>query len=331
MLNAPKSILTEFRYDIGAFYVPGLIAILLSRLIPEDRSAFNFQLFTFVVLWLLNTGHVYVTLWRTYLRPEELDRSRHVYVLTPLFWFILFMLWIWSNTPYLVQFVFFATIFHNFRQLYGISKWYQKLNGLSSKMSDFFLHALCFLPFAASHFRDHSIFRFSPNAQPDSLSYPNTDLFQATLVLLAVCATAWIVFECRRLYACKDWTRTLTVLFPAILYFYCFVLSQNVTQILFPLVASHGLAYLALNYQTLQHLDPIRFNTKIKTFGIVFSTALILGCFESISRDLFADSNQLLHKIIAAVFLTPLFSHYTYDAFLWRRKHPESASVYKIT
>lgn len=319
------SILPTFKKDLFWFYGPGVLAILLSLLILEDKESLTYIIYAFIATGFLDSGHVYVTLWRTYLNPQELRRNK-VYIFLPLFWFFLFLAWIVFRWPYLSSFVIYVTVFHNFRQFFGISRWYQKLNKQFSKLSDFFLHLLCLLPFVVLHFRSDKRF-ISYYANDELFSFPNPMLYKATLIFMSFMLMVWGGFEVYRMRKYRDFNRTLTVLFPSLIYYYAFVVSRTLSQALFPILISHAVSYFVLNYKVLPKINPKYFTAK-RAFGAIILTALVFGTLEFFFEHSFLSLTSIEKAVPSAVILSILFCHYSFDAFLWKRSHPDAPSIY---
>ena len=307
--------------------MPGLLAIILARIIDSDHQPISYLFFAFVATGVLDAGHVYGTVWRTYLNAKEVRRLR-LYLFLPIALFLIFFLWLNFSLPLLGAFVVYATIFHNIRQFFGINKWYQKLNGQFSKASDYFVYLLCFIPFVAFHFRSFPPSEFLYYSDEGTFFHPSHLLLQITFVLYGVVLFSWIVFEFLRLKKYGDWNRSLSVLIPGIIYGFSFISAKNEAEVVFPLVAAHGAAYFALSALALKRTQSYRFSS-FTTALIGFSlVAFIFGSIEFEWGDPLTESETPFHDLYMSLFLTPLFCHYIFDMFLWTRHHPESKMVF---
>lgn len=320
-----KTIWPSIYKDALYLYIPGVVAVILSHWIVPNENSLSFLFLVFIALGVLDSGHVYSTLWRTYLNPQERVRSR-LYIVAPLLFFILFYLWNWLELKYLAAFVVYITVFHNVRQLLGISRWYQKNNKIWNKVSDVFLYALCLLPFLAFHFR--STIPFEHYYGTDELFFfPQPEWYSMTLYVYAIVLIAWLIFEIITLRKFRDFNRTFSVFFAGFFYATAFLLSQNSIQVLFPLVVSHGFSYLALMDFSMRKLHPDRYKLLIPTF-LVVATAVVFGGAEFMLEDEWFHMGSSTKAFTTALFLTPLFCHYYFDGFLWKRQHPDSAKIY---
>jgi hypothetical protein len=306
-------------------YIPGLVALLLAALLRPEQPTWAFLIFAFVAQAVLDSGHVYTTLWRTYLNPVERRRS-YIYLWLPPVLFAVFFLWSWGEIPFLGAFVVYSTIFHNVRQFYGLSKWYQRLNGRYRPDSDHLLYFLCLVPVVMAHFRS-DIEWSSYYARADVVFWPQPELFNFCLYVYVVVALFWLLYEARLVWQNRDeWPRTLSVAFPAAIYGSAFLLGRTQSEILFPLVVSHGLAYLALVGLSVRRTGRPRVNSSL-ALGLVFITAIIAGSLEHWGES-WVDFSDPSMAFFVALVLTPLYCHYLFDAFLWKRSHPEAVLIY---
>jgi hypothetical protein len=244
-----------------------------------------------------------------------------------LFFFIIFFCWSIIKIPYMGSFVAYATIFHNIRQFYGISKWYQRLSGKGRIGSDRFLYLLCAWPLLIAHFRSDIQWN-SFYSQQDLLIFPNQILLEFTKNAYVIIFASWLIYERKSLKDPREHARICSMLLPALLYGASFVYGKTMSQILFPLVASHGAAYIGLVSLSLNRIQrPLRVSL-LPTILIVVGTALAFGSTETILDGFSEHLNRSLYSLYIAITLTPLFCHFYFDAFLWRRDHPDANSIY---
>ncbi|WP_374075802.1 hypothetical protein [Bdellovibrio bacteriovorus] len=318
-------ILGSLRKDFLWLYFPGLAALCLSFFILKPSPSMAFLVYTFVALQFFDSGHVYTTLWRTYFNADERRRSK-MYLYAPLFFFLLFWAWGYFQVPGLAAFIIYATIFHNVRQFFGILKWYQRLNNQYHSWVDKFLYFNCFMPLLIAHFRTGPLWNYDYSDQ-DLFRYPNADIYNALLVVYLVGIMSWLVCEIVSLKKHKEWNRFLSIAFPTVLYGICFLLGRTASEIVFPLVVAHGVSYFGLMSLALSRTQK-RFKNLQIGMTVVLLTALVFGSLEGIFEDHYLDLSSAVLSPLVAVYLTPLFCHYYFDAFLWKKTHPESKQIY---
>ena len=109
--------------DLSFLVLPALVAIgiFFSGI---DYGA-HLALLGFIVFTWVDSGHVFVTVLRTYMHREEYE-SNKVYIYAPIVIFVTMSLWLMTGGKFIWDFVVYATLHHNIKQFYGITRWYQK-------------------------------------------------------------------------------------------------------------------------------------------------------------------------------------------------------------
>lgn len=323
-MKSERWILGSLKRDFLAFYLPGFLVSFLLILfgLPENQVLFLFLAWLF--FGVLDSGHVYTTVWRTYLDKNEFKRRKIVYTLSPFIFFLAFFFMSIFDFVLLGALVVYATVYHNMRQFYGLTKWYQKINSSFDKKSDFFFYSLTFLSFATLQFRsDLNFGEYYPGA--NKFFYPNFFLEKIFVFLFFLNLLFWVSYEMFKAYRTKvvEWTRILSVAFPVGLYAFSFMHFKTVATVVFPLVVSHGISYMILILYSAQ---------KTKYGGVsswklpaaIVSVAAIFGSAEFLLEDFQIEASFFYFKsALAALILTPLFCHYYFDAFLWKSNHPD--------
>jgi hypothetical protein len=318
-------ILGSLKYDALYLYLPGILSLFIGLILPAISETSLF--YAFIATTFIDSGHVYTTLWRTYFHPEE-RRSSPIYFLTPLITLGLFSLWHFSQLPGLWLFVIYSTLFHHVRQFYGLSRWYQSLNKRSDPISNYFLYTLCIVPIIAFHFRPEIPENFY-NAIND-LRSPSLLMFKIFILLYAFILTSWIVYEIRIWKkGVHEMNRVLSIGFPGIVYGHCFLIGRTNAQVLFPLLIIHGISYFSLLGEVLQKTQKKSFRNFGKGIFVVVVTALIFGPMEAwFEQTLLPDKEEgVLASLSIGLYFTPLFCHYVFDAFIWKRSHREASLI----
>lgn len=324
-------ILGSLRKDFSFFALPGLAALAFVMLFPEVAS--NSVLYLLIAVGFIESGHVYSTFWRTYFHRDERNSSSF-YLVVPLVIFMVFAIWMYLGRVGLWSFVAYANIFHHVRQYYGFGRWYQGLNRRFAFHSDIFLYALCALPILAYHFKPGAIGGYY--SDKDLFLFPSESIYWAVSATYASCWLAWTLVESRELrYGRREWNRIASVALPAVLYGACFYLGNNVATILTPLVISHGVAYFGVMGDSLTKTQEKRFPTFARALMVVIATALVAGGFEFYADENWIDfrdsgpGGSWVVALVTGLYLVPLFSHFVFDAVIWRRKHREAPLVFE--
>ena len=325
-------ILGSPRKEISFLYLPGLLAIVIACLYPHlSETSLIYAVFTTVII---DSCHVYTTAWRTLLNPAERASSKK-YWIAPLLIFIAFTTWYFTAAPGLWSFVVYATLYHHIRQVYGFSKWYQVLNGRSDIISDRFLYALALLPLTIYHFRMGVPAGYYFGA--DLFMFPDANIVNALTTIYIFVVGGWVYYEFLLWKkGIKELNRIVSVGYPTLIYGWCFLYGSTITQVLFPLLFIHGIAYFAVVGESLVRTQKERFNTFIKAIVVVVVTGIVLAFGESWVEEYALTYNiptewsasGFVRASIVGLYLTPLFCHYLFDSWIWRKNHREAHAVF---
>ncbi|MEZ4265932.1 MAG: hypothetical protein R3F39_06100 [Myxococcota bacterium] len=319
--------------DLALILLPGLAGFALAALFAEGSQAL--LLGALVAATLVDSGHVYLTAWRTVLRPDERRASR-VYWVVPLAVVLVVALWLWLALPGLWTALVYLTVYHHIRQFYGVSRWYQKLAGRFDAASGRWLYALTLTPFALFHARPGV--RISLFSGDDLLLRPHATLYAIGLAAFALLVAAWLFREAtlwRR--GLREPGRVLSIAAPAGLYAASFLVARTETAILVPLLLSHGIPYFALMGLSLRRLEPARYRTVLGTVALLLLTAALLGSAETwFEHSVITTQNphyaragvSAAQALLTGLLLVPLLSHYIWDASIWRGDHRDARTIY---
>ena len=313
-MNGRATILGSISKEFSFFYLPVVVAICVAIFSPEWGEA-SF-IYAFIATALIDSGHVYTTFWRwgdkalaSYLYPVILLA---VFAVISSAYYYGLRQALWSGVVYL-------TVFHHIRQVYGFSRWYERLNQRYSLMSSLKVYVLAIVPFIAFHFRDLNLSYYST---ADLVMFTNPQYFQWALISYLVIIFFIFIHE---IYLwrkkIKEPNRILYLALICLTYGYSFLVGSSLVQVLFPLLFIHGVAYLAV---MAQHMTRSRRMTIIKASILIFMTAFIFGTAESSFEEnmdqYISHGSEMFAALMIGAYLTPLLSHYILDAFLWRRR-----------
>lgn len=323
-------ILGRWQRDLTFLFLPGFLSLLLINLVPLHANGVLGLTVLFFAKGFADSGHIYTTLWRTYFHSDELQ-SRKIYTWAPPVIFFACLGCLALNVPYFWSFVVYATLFHNFRQLYGINKWYRRINGIRRPAADLYLQILCAWPALCYHFREDPV-PAHYYQKGELFLHASPGAWQAGLIIYALLLFTWIFTEVRAYLQ----TRRFEIVYLSnfilaiAMYGQGFIFGKTAEQIIIPLIVSHGIAYQALVALAMNKTQPEKHPLWPRALGFVALTALLFGGFE------FAYENEWFNiqlpeafdVLLTTVILTVLLCHYYFDMFLWRIKHRESALIY---
>lgn len=300
--------------DILFFFLPGLLGLLLSFLFKDFIPVAILPIYLFMVFSLIDSGHVYTTLWRTPMKRNYLLVAALIFSLSASLYYWRHD-WLWKTVVYL-------TLFHHLRQNYGMTRWYQRLNKRMCRVSNFFFYALTLIPILFFHFRQNVTHHYYTD---DDLILMDSPFVQKILlVIYFFIFSGWIFFELRLMArGISEWNRLTLQAFYFVLYGACFFFGENGVQILIPLLLVHGLTYFAVMSETLK--TGSRFKSFYFALFVILVTALVFGCIETYFEEYHIDfkpaSPTLIGSIGVGLYLTPLIFHYFLDSIIWKREN----------
>ncbi|MBI4346593.1 MAG: hypothetical protein HY553_07040 [Elusimicrobia bacterium] len=321
----------DFLWILG----PGLLAAPLLFGLPG--ASVLLTVLGFLIYVVVDTGHVYTTFWRTYFRGEE-RRSSPMYWAVPVGIVLIMAPWFALGLPHAWAFVVYATMYHHFRQYYGMLRWYERLNGRPCRTSQLFLYALTVFPFLLMHLRpDERLRELSLYVQGDVFLRPSPALWTAGLWLLAALWGGWLAFEAALwMKGTREPNRLLAVLCPSALACLCFLRGSTAATLILPMLVNHGVPYFAVMTLSLRRLDPRRYRSAGFTALLIVASAAAFGFGEwlyetnaiEVSNRYQAERIGAGQSLLLGLYLVPLFCHYVFDAFLWTGRHREAKTVY---
>lgn len=299
-----------------------------------DLDLDKFTLAGIIVFTWIDSGHVYTTALRTYFSSEEFKANKRIYIQAPLIIFSIIMLWLLVGGYLLWDFVLYATIYHNIRQYYGVTRWYQKNISSKSRWQPRFLYFLTVIPVILFHFREGISKNIYVQTQLPSIQ--NSVYFNWGLVLYFAVVIVWIGYQMITLYKNpKEFATSLSVFVPALGYACGFLLGRNLFEVAAPIIAGHGVGYMGLMSLSLQRVDPVKYKSFLKGLAFILFIAVAIGSVSDVIEQNFTAQYAMgsgwlwvLSSFGIAAVLTPLLLHYYVDALIWSGRHRESHIVF---
>ncbi|MCO5112614.1 MAG: hypothetical protein M9899_00405 [Bdellovibrionaceae bacterium] len=312
------------------FPVLGTMALILFTDINWDNWAFA----GIVVFTWIDSGHVYTTVLRTYFNREEIDSNKNIYTYAPLVIFATMMLWLLAGAYYLWDFILYATIYHNIRQYYGVTRWYQKNVASKSRWQTRYLYILTVIPVILFHFRKDVPKNIYIQTQLPIMENA-TALSWGLWVYFAVLGS-WLLFQLITLIKNpREAAVSLSALVPIAGYGVGFLLGRNLFEVAAPIIVGHGIGYMGLMTISLNRTKPEMYKSFLKALLITVVLAVVVGSVSDVIEENFVSRHPfvtgwawVLSSFAIASILTPLLLHYYIDALIWNGKHRESHLVF---
>jgi hypothetical protein len=316
--------------DIFLILFPWVFGVLL--LTPLIQLDLTQAILLFLIFGLLDSGHVYTTIWRFIFGSEK---PSLFIIAIPVLIFCGLALWLYFQIPYFWAFIVYSTLFHHIRQYFGITKWYQKINNQFSKMQGYFVYILTIVPIILYHLRSDIVGYYY--TEGSMFLYANSIAFMIGLGVYLLCVLWYIGFEIYRykqgLFSLPSF---LSVIGAALLYAVSAFAFTDVVLTLSFLILGHTIPYLTLMILSVERTAKKKvYANTIVAIVIIFSTALLFGGFESIVEssvyivafDYLVVQLGLFQSILISLFITPLMTHFAYDAIVWTRKNKDMKQI----
>lgn len=327
------------RLDLGLFIGPAVVGLagLIFLILKPDAAGYRLPWLALAVILFADKGHVYVSVFRTYLDREELSRRRVYYVLFPaLYWVTGFLLFglspilFWSVIVYL-------GFFHVVRQQYGWMVYTRSeiAERGESILDSVFIYLAALIPLLIMH--------CDPLLAERGILVAGDSLVFSPALRSPLLALFGVLIFCFTLYWIKIGPRRhlpkAVVFYSTAVGFFSYFVFFGSPAVLTVQPLLHGLPYLFLVYrrQSVSESSADWVKWIFRGYGWLWFCIFVIVAgfleisltsgFLSVSRGSHPWSVlgpiELPHWALAAVVpvitFPPVF-HFITDGFLWRRK-----------
>ena len=334
----------------GAFILaPGFAVTLAVLCFPGFFTSHEVTPALWAVLVVgVDVGHVYSTLYRTYLDPAEFQQRRTLYLIAPLLGWLAFA-GLYSLGPMVFwRALAYLAVFHFVRQQYGFMMLYGRRERSFRILDKAAIYAATLYPLLWWHTHARHFAWFTPG---DFVALSEPVLADAGLMVYAATALAYGAKEIwlHRAGEPFNWPRNLLLAGTALSWWVGIVALDSDLAFTAVNVVAHGMPYVALVW--LYGRNQARGNVPARLFGLsrvrLFTTAclplfvglpLLLAYLEEGLWDgfvwsehpgLFAaftalpsiDDRDVLVWLVPLLAL-PQITHYVLDAYIWRLRQP---------
>ncbi|MCO4754554.1 MAG: hypothetical protein KC478_08720 [Bacteriovoracaceae bacterium] len=318
-----KSILSSFRADLFFIMFPGHICLLVMFLLAGIGLEIQIPKLAFLILIIIDNGHVYTTFIRTAL--ERNVPLKHYLKFLPLFFVTIISLH-FIDSALIWKFAFYATIFHYIKQNVGLLSFYQALSTKRVNFDRFVLYALQILAVACVHFREDGIMEYY--SSNDLYTSPSPQILTGLSAIFIIVFLLWLAHSARRLLKSNLDTASFSYILSTSLLFSLLTITQiDIQWMLISLIVAHGVPYVFLIRKS---LNTTQKQLKYSWYLIVY-VLLIFGGAEYFIGTGFISFDKANYSIgesvFAALFLLPLFSHFFMDSIIWKRKAATTNSI----
>ena len=313
--------------DIWGLSLSSIIVFYLLKVL--DNDSFLFLAVTLAISVALDNGHVYMSYSRV---AKEFKEHAKFFVTVPVGIFLTFFVWMYFNIPYFWNMVLYATFFHFIRQIYGINRWYMRVEGRKSPLIDTVLLLSMIIPILSMSFNPYiNVVMFTEN---DFFKHPSAEIYNALIALNVAVILVWIGYEAKS-YLKGDKPNPYRLLYTAshiALFSLVGYTASNATEVIIPIMMAHGFQYLVLSAKMENELYEIKF---WKIFVVLLIIGVVFGGADTLLQEQFDMDNSYLFdytvwdKFALSLLLVPLFSHYIYDMIMWKSSYIQSLPVVK--
>ena len=334
------------RFDIPLIILPGLIVMLISLFIPQgDLAPWQWGL----AIMMIDVGHVYTSVFRTYFDKEELRARMRLYIYTPVVcWTI--GVFLYSIGPALFWgWVAYFNAYHFLRQQYGFTMIYGRfergLPGWCRWIDKAAVYCAMLYPLIVWHFGDAVQHHWIVKGDFIDLGKSRLIVILDDIVALSILA-AWIGKEIylRRLGLPFNVPRAGLLAVTAVI---GLAPMDTVVAYSAAIAVAHSLPYAALTFlyerkRVAFGVSPYKglFKHMLPAVLAFAGVILFFVFFEEMMWDwlvwredesffpIYDWMKALVHEppihLIAPLLALPQLMHYVYDAVLWKRNLPHS-------
>ena len=340
------------RQDLLILFLPVWLCWIVSFLLPEDLLLLDLPLWVWIVFVIgIDVSHVWSSIFRTYLDPEEFRNHRILLLLAPIFAFLFSYLIASFSTLIFWRCLAYIAGFHFIKQQYGFMRIY-KAKARDFKPTritdDFIIYFAMLYPVVFWHINPNRNFEWFVPGDFLTLSFGDLSAVNTIGSLLYFLIIGYWLYEQIRLGNCKNSIgKVLWVLTTAGNWYIGIVYFNSDLVFTITNVVAHGLPYLGLVIIYQRKKSVWSKGKRLTQSAVVILLVVMLLAFsEEYLWDLlvYRDneqffSNLLPYKIglpspqiqvIATALLSlPQLTHYIIDGFIWKNnaKNPHLKSL----
>ena len=334
--------------DFFVIYLPMIILPIYFILTP-NISELSLIIF-FILIQLFDVGHVYSTIWMTLFDKKEIISNKFAYLVFPLMISLVFSFWLFFKLPYFWSFIAYFTLYHNFKQGYGIQRWYQKKNNRFCSISNKLFYFLNIIPIIILHFRNNVTASFYTKSEDmifqykgNPISFMDIDFdnfFYLFFIIIYLFSILFFLLNEINLYIKYkkfEISRLLFTLLFSFMYGISFIYFTDFIKMASTIILTHAFLYIYILFKKLPVLYPVKFKNKsIKLISFLLITIIVGSGFNYIIESSFIDVSyhyllkriSLLEILFTLFYVIPTICHFYWDSIIWKNKHRFSKKIY---
>jgi hypothetical protein len=333
---------------IGVLSIPFLCCLSLFFLPTELMRSEEIPEFMWLILVVfIDVGHVYSTMYRTYVDKPLIYKHKNLFFGLPLFLLLISILLHSVNNMLFWRCLAYLAVYHFIRQQYGFLKIYSRKNNysvLKQRIDSFTIYAVTILPVLFWHFSDNR--KFTWFIKGDFFLFGDNPIMASLIIAVFwLVLTVYLFTEIRDLLKTKriNVQKNSIVIGTALSWYIGIIYFNNDLVFTFLNIICHGIPYMALVWihgkksnstkgtSSLLHLIFGRFSLVLFLIPLFLFAYAEEGLWDAFvwneHGDLFfsiqhasIDISRAALNIIVPLLSLPQLFHYVIDGFIWKIK-----------
>lgn len=324
--------------------LPPFLCLLLIFLFPSFfQSSQELSTAWWVVLILvIDVGHVYSTLYRTYLDKQQWLLHKPKLILIPILCLLIACLLFQLGDHLFWRIMAYTAVFHFIRQQYGLVKVYlrHETSKSFSRITTYAVYGSMLYPLIYWHC--YGPFQFNWFTSDDFIFWKNPMLEQVAGLVYFLLLLVYLVFVIQRYIRTKEFNVPVFLVLSGTALNWYFGIVYFKSDLSFTLlnVISHGIPYIALVWLLgeKQSKDTARAQYRFQSYFfrryglfLFLFIPLFLGFVEEGFWDawvwnehaevfswFYAFQGSNLKYLVVPILITPQLTHYVLDGFIWK-------------
>ncbi len=342
------------RIDIGFLFIPVWLTWVVAFVLPSETLQTEIPLWFWVVFVLIiDVGHVWSTIFRTYLEKQESKSHQRILGLAPIVCFVLLFLLAFESINWFWRVMAYLALFHFVKQQYGFFALYSyksRIPKVKRLLNDkFILYLTMVFPVLYWHFQARE-FNWFTTGDFFSFSLFTAPIWDALCVAYWLLIIGWIaedVWLANKHNYKLSIGRMLWLLSTAVNWYLGIVFFNSDLVFTMTNVVAHGIPYLVLVVMYQQRKRQV--NKKVRytqLASVIIGGAILLGFVEEYLWDYLINHDKYdlfipvfeypqlspaLQAFFIALLALPQVVHYVLDGYIWKMnaKNPHLKSLFR--
>ena len=344
--NATQSWFYNAWFDLGFILSPPFVVVFVVALYPTFFQQTNMSdVFWLIVVVFVDVAHVYSTLFKTYFNTTKFEHNRTLYVIVPVFCFVLGVLVHSQGSHLYWRLLAYLAVFHFIRQQYGIFRLYSRTE-TQAKWEYYLDNASIYIAtlYPVIYWHTHPETPFNWFVEHDFIVFSSTLVSAISWWIYVIVLFIYVSKELYLLIFKKLYNipKNLTLIGTALSWYMSIIYFKSDIAFTTINVVAHGIPYIGLIFADGKLEKSSNAFMKIvfqNAIGLILFIGVLLvfsyleeGFWNSIVWNEHNVLFPLFHAFLPVVndknlltFIVPLLSlpqttHYVLDGFIWKKE-----------